>query len=690
MNQTHFKTKKDTLFFKRWTRSGFGVFRSLNQQVAIATMVLATSTFFAQCELQAQVTNFDTDSIQELEEVVVSGEQEPVAFSKIARIVTVITQKEIEAAPVNNINELLEYALGLEIRQRGTQGVQADISMRGGTFDQTAILLNGINLTDPQTGHHNLNLPLDLNSIERIEILSGPAALVFGVNAFSGAINIITNQNSPEQIKISTSVGQFQTIDQNAAITFAHNQFTHLLSTSHKQSNGYLEKDSINNTDFQSTHIFYHGKWQSVHQQIDLQAGTSAKAFGANSFYTPAYPEQYEATRAQFIALKYNTFHTKVNFKPSTFYRRHHDRFELFRNAAPDWYTTHNYHMTDVAGVQIPVLIKIPFGNILASLSHRYEHIYSNKLGLPMAGTKKVPGENALFDKQAERFHTGAQLAYTLDLEKVYVSGGVFVSHYSSIKKKINTYPAIETSYAIAKHARIIASYNEAMRLPTFTDLYYSGLTNVGNADLKPEKSRTMELGAKYTLEGLQIQTSAFVRDGNNIIEWVKTSTDPANTLWKTQNLTHVKTTGINLSVNITQALLANTDLLRQLSVNYTWLDLKADTDRGETKYINDNLKHNLSIRLSHKIAGGFYADWGIHFQDRAGSYTEYKNNQWGEEKPYEPYWLLNIRTGWAGNRWNIFGEVFNALEKQHFDISNVPQPGIWVQFGAAFKTALK
>ena len=390
------------------------------------------------------------------------------------------------------------------------------------------------------------------------------------------------------------------------------------------------------------------------------------------------------------MALKYKTLNTKVNLKPTTFYRRHHDRFELFRNAAPDWYTTHNYHMTDVAGIQIPVLIKIPYGNILASISHRYEHIYSNKLGLPMAATRKVPGENAQFDKQSERFHTGAQLAYTLDLEKVYVSGGVFVSHYSSIKKKINTYPAIEASYAIAKHARIIASYNEAMRLPTFTDLYYSGPTNVGNADLKPEKSRTMELGAKYTKEGLQIQTSAFVRNGNNIIEWVKTSTDPANALWKTQNLTHIKTTGINLSVNITQALLADTDMLRQLSINYTWLDLKADADRGETKYINDNLKHNLSIRLSHKIVGGFYADWGIHLQDRAGSYTEYKNNRWGEEKPYEPYWLLNIRTGWAGNRWNIFGEVYNALDKQHFDISNVPQPGIWVQFGAAFKTALK
>lgn len=689
MNKTNRTRKRQTIFFKRWTRTHFGVFRSLNKQVAISTMVLATSIVFAHSELHAQVIKFDSDSIQELEEVVVSGEQEPVAFSKIARIVTIISQKEIEAAPVSNISELLEFALGLEIRQRGAKGVQGDISLRGGTFDQTPILLNGINISDPQTGHHNLNLPLDINSIERIEIISGPAALLFGVNAFSGAINIITNHESKEQIKLLVQAGQFGTLQEDAAITVAHKQVTHLLSTGHKQSSGYLQTDSINNTDYHSANIFYHGKWQSNNQQVDLQAGFATKSFGANSFYTPAFPEQFEATRTQLISLKYTLLQDCFNIKPSTYYRRHHDRFELFRNAAPDWYTMHNYHLTDVAGYHLPLLIKIPYGNILLSLNSRYEHIYSNKLGRDMARTKQVPGENALFDKQAERFHNGAQLAYTLDLNKLYITSGLFFSYYSTYKNRLGIYPAIEASYAIANNIRLIGSYNEAMRLPTFTDLYYSGPTNMGNPHLTPEKSKTIEWGAKYTTATMQLQGSAFLRKGNDIIEWVRTASDDETSIWQTQNLTHVMVKGLNLSVNILPALNYKSNIIKQLSVNYTWLDLNVDARNAETKYINDNLKHNLSFKLSHTIYKKLYADWGVHFQDRAGYYTIYENKVWGKEKAYKPYWIVNLKTGWKNNQWNIYTEIFNALNQEHFDISNVPQPGIWVQCGATFKLEL-
>ena len=112
----------------------------------------------------------------------------------LSRVVTVIDQQEIQKMPVKSIDELLDNVAGIDVRQRGVNGVQADISIRGGSFDQILILLNGINITDSQTGHYNLDIPLELSDVSRIEILQGSAARVLGPNAFSGVINIVTGE----------------------------------------------------------------------------------------------------------------------------------------------------------------------------------------------------------------------------------------------------------------------------------------------------------------------------------------------------------------------------------------------------------------------------------------------------------------------------------------------------------------
>ncbi|MCK4631428.1 MAG: TonB-dependent receptor, partial [Bacteroidales bacterium] len=112
----------------------------------------------------------------EIKEIVVSGQRSPSIHSELNRVVTVIRKEQIRNAPVQSLQEILEYAVNIDVRQRGNFGVQADISIRGGSFEQTLILLNGIKINDPQTGHHNLNIPIDINSIERIEILEGPGS----------------------------------------------------------------------------------------------------------------------------------------------------------------------------------------------------------------------------------------------------------------------------------------------------------------------------------------------------------------------------------------------------------------------------------------------------------------------------------------------------------------------------------
>ena len=185
------KQKNAKIVFRRWTRTSYAVFSSLGKTVKIGVLGVGMLGLCHQPVLAQKESDTLGMSTKHLDDVVISGER-PEAFQPIVEVVAVLTQKDVERAAVQNLSDLLTYLQGVDVRSRNREGVQADISLRGGTFDQVAILLNGINFTDPQTGHFNLNLPIDLQSIERIEILQGPGAWSAGNIAFSGAINIVT------------------------------------------------------------------------------------------------------------------------------------------------------------------------------------------------------------------------------------------------------------------------------------------------------------------------------------------------------------------------------------------------------------------------------------------------------------------------------------------------------------------
>ena len=120
----------------------------------------------------------------------------PVNLSETGMHYTIITAKDIKHLPVQNVNELLAYVSGVDIRQRGPMGTQADIGIRGSTFDQVLVMVDGVRMSDPQTGHHQMNLPVPLQMIERIEIIRGTAARRYGLNALGGVVNVITKKTS--------------------------------------------------------------------------------------------------------------------------------------------------------------------------------------------------------------------------------------------------------------------------------------------------------------------------------------------------------------------------------------------------------------------------------------------------------------------------------------------------------------
>ena len=349
--------------FRKFGRKGYSIFQSLHKVVRIGCLSVCYLLFAipANAERNMIIAGHDTINTMKdiaVEEVVVSAQRAPVAFSQVARIVKVIGKEEIQSAPVQSLQDLLRYALDVDIRQRGGLGVQSDISMRGSSFDQVLILLNGININDPQTGHHSLNLPVSFDAIDRIEILEGPASRIFGPDAFSGAINIITGTSDRSNVKIRLSHGQNGYYDAGLSGTFISGKVTNFVSFDHRTSDGYIK-----NTDFKLTDAFYQGKLTTKAGNLDWQLGHTERGFGANSFYTPAFPDQYEHVKTTFASIKLETGH-KLHFTPSVYWRRNQDHFELFRypELIPSWYTTDNYHLTDVYGTNLNAWFTSSFG----------------------------------------------------------------------------------------------------------------------------------------------------------------------------------------------------------------------------------------------------------------------------------------------------------------------------------------
>ncbi len=242
--------------------------------------------------------NAQTEFEHNLDSVIVTANRAPSNFSEIGRSITIISQKEIELLPTNNIQDLLELTSGIDVKQRGPEGVQADISIRGGSFEQTLILIDGIKLTDPQTGHHNMNLPISFSQVERIEILKGQGSQTYGANAFSGVVNIITKKMAVNNLNFDLSGGENKYYNMGINGSLKLGNSNHHLSVNKSKSDGYRY-----NTEFDNYNLSMNNSFNLSNSVINTLVGYTDKDFGANSYYTTRFPDQAEKTKTLLAAI---------------------------------------------------------------------------------------------------------------------------------------------------------------------------------------------------------------------------------------------------------------------------------------------------------------------------------------------------------------------------------------------------
>jgi vitamin B12 transporter len=665
--------KCSVLRWKQFSRKGYSLFACLSKEVVIGTLSVATLQS-AKADNISEKSAVATDSLghQEvkLDEVVVTGSRAPLTSLQSAKIVSVITSDDIHRAAAESINDVLKLATGVDVRQRGGFGVQTDISINGGTFDQITILLNGVNISSPQTGHNAADFPVSINDIERIEILEGASARVFGSSAFSGAINIVTRSGHANNVQVNAEGGSFGTFGGGASVDAGKGEWHNHASGGYYQSDG-----GTANSDFRKRNAYYQGDWASRYLNLNWQAGMVSKDYGANTFYSAKFNNQYEETR-RYIASLSGEVHglpSDLTITPMLYWHRDYDHFQLIRGSEGAA-KGENYHKMDVYGASVNACISWILGKTAVGADIRKEKIYSTAYGeaLDENQWKDISGSDRMYDHKGERTNTSVFVEHNVILNKFTLSAGLLANKNTGLDSDFRFYPGIDVSYRPSDNWKIYASWNKALRMPTYTDLYTSNVAQQGDKSLKPEKNSTFKTGVRYRRLGFETVLSAFYSNGTDMIDWVYENA--SSTKYHAMNIGKLDNMGASLDATLNMDELVSNSFITQIKAGYAYIHQKHKTDEDIYKslYALEYLRHKFTFSIAHRIFSHLSADWSLRWQERMNG--------------YKPYTKIDCKLMWDGGNYDLYLKADNLTAHRYYDLGAVKQPGLWIMAGGSIK----
>lgn len=573
--------------------------------------------FFFAIPLTAQETALD--------EVFVSSPRIALAFDEQSRTVTVISAQDIEQSGSATLVDVLRQVAGIDIRSRGTQDVQSDIYVRGGGFDQTLLLIDGIKVDDPQTGHHTLNAIIPLDMIERVEILKGAAGRVYGQNAFTGAINIVTKKSTKEGMKAVISGGSYDYQKAALLVSDVRDSSNHTLYLESISSDGYRY-----NTDYYIQNYLWKSNWETSAHPIELIASFNNRHFGANGFYAkPENTDQYEVTQSSLLGIS-TSFQPNSNLliQPKVYWKRGQDEYIFIRNN-PSIYR--NLHITNKLGAEVNGTWEHKMGTTGVGFELASVSIQSNNLG-----------EHA-------RTLVHGYLEHRFASNRWDITPGFSVSHYSDQDSFF--YPGIDVGFQITGNSRLYFNSGYTYRIPTYTDLYYSDSSTLGNEFLRPEKALSTELGFRLRQNNWKLSLALFQRDAKNYIDYVKSAGDER---WQATNIDQILSHGgeLDVVVNINR---------HKFAMGYAYL--KDDVERISSvlsRYAINSRKHHVSSR------------WTLRWNSFITSSVSYR---YAEQDSGYNYNVVDANMSYAKGRVKLSLSAHNILNAAYTEQNLVPMP---------------
>lgn len=560
---------------------------------------------------------------QHRETIIVTGTFDAIPLEETDRAVTVIPLDAARRLLVPSVVDLLRLDPSLDVRSRAPGGAQADLSIRGGTFGQTLVLLDGLRLNDPQSGHHNLDIPVPPDAVGRIELLKGAGSAYYGSDALGGAVNIITREPEAAELRLRAAVGNFGTNRQSGVTGVVWGAATQQFSFSRDFSSGFAPDRDYRNLSLASVTRVRTGlgNTRAVLAHTD-------RPFGADQFYGNF--NSWERTRTWFTGVRQEL---GERMDASFGYRRHTDLFVLYRDR-PSVYT--NRHAAE--SWQAAVRRREPLApNVSLAWGAEGYRDAIRSTGLGNHERNRGAGYAALEARALRRFSLVAAG------REEFFSGG----------RKFS--PTASAGYWLSSHFKFRASAGGAFRMPTYTDLYYHDPANQGSPDLRPEKAWSYDGGMDiYAADGkVRADLTVFHRRERDGIDYVRLS--PGD-IWRATNFERLNFTGIetSLAVRLRRS--------QSVEVRYTGLHGSRDFRSGvESKYVFNYPSHNASATWEGWLPGGWLGRVRTSVLDR---------------RARETYAIWDASLARARSRLRPFIQLSNITGTSYQEVPGVRMPG--------------
>ena len=680
MYRQRFKASAEALRFKHFTRRSYALFSCIGREVIVCTLSVATLTN-AKAEgistkpapLAAATDSLGREEVK-LDEVLVTGSRAPLTALQSAKIVSVISRDDIQRAEAASVNDLLKLATGVDVRQRGGFGVQTDISINGGTFDQITILLNGVNISSPQTGHNAADFPVSLSDIERIEVLEGASARVFGSSAFNGAINIVTRSDRDSNLRLSAEGGSFGTFGGDASLNISSANLSQKLSTGYTQSDGGTE-----NSDFKRRRVYYMGNYASRFVDMQWQGGLSSQDYGASTFYSAKFNNQWEATRriiASALADIKPLGDERLVVSPQLYWHRDIDHYQLTRGKEGAK-NGENYHRMDVYGASVNAHATWLFGKTALGFDLRKEHILSTAYGTLLSENEwtGIHGSDRSYDHRGDRTNTSIFLEHNVILGGFTLSAGVLANRNTGLDNDFRFYPGVDLSFRPNDMWKFYASWNKALRVPTYTDLYTSNSVQQGDPNLRPEKNSTFKAGTRFRTRGFEALLSGFYAKGTDIIDWVYTTAERGK--YHAMNIGKLDNMGYSVDATLFVQELLPGSFITRVKAGYARIQQDHSTSQQVygSLYALEYLRHKATLQVDHRIWRQLSASWAVRWQERMNNYS--------------PYTKVDCKLQWTAPTYSLYLKADNLTCHRYYDLGAVKQPGLWLMAGGSLKLGL-
>ena len=576
---------------------------------------LLTLALFVSAAARAQQIPARSDSI------VVTGTWEPVQVDDLDRSVSVLPVASEELL-LNSWVDVLRLDPSVDLQERAPNGVQTDVSIRGGSFGQTLVLVNGIRVNDPQSGHHDMDLPIPPDGIARVEVLRGSGSTLYGSDAVGGVINVITNTPELSEFHLRLAAGNFGVNQERGSLSLVDGGVDEQLTFSRDFSSGFIpDRDYRNLALSSSTH------WVSSLGASNVTLGWDDRPFGADQFYGD-YPS-WEDTKTWFGSFQQALGpDTEASFS----YRHHSDLYVLIRDD-PEIYTNHHADQSYVASLRhnqkISTNVSLHYG-----AEFFRDTLVSNNLG----NHQRDYGAGYLsIDVRAlKRFSFSAGIR-----ENVLGTG------------EVESSPSVTGGVWLNSKLKLRASASHAFRLPSYTDLFYHDPANLGNPNLRPERAWDYEAGLNWTpAPRLRAGVTVFQLRERDGIDYVRSS---PTALWAAANIDQLQFTGVEASVDTR---LSNA---QNLAVRFTALHgAEAEFQDLSTKYSFNYPSESAVVEWRASFAHGFLARTRIGAMNRRGEGA---------------YALWDFYGGWGEHSVKPFLQLTNITSTHYYELPGVVMP---------------